>query len=758
MKDIKNYLEKQVEISNELNEILVSLDKVEEAERQLIYSENERLLNELNSINNKNVNATRDRVALLRERVNMLLSKDDINKDPTFKKYLVNLNSELISLSIKINTLNETLIDKSNKHESYMNRLNEISNIQKEKPKTATSNTANKSNSTTNNLQNKTKDRTVDKKKDKFEFNIGSNILNILGVMLILMAFITFGKYIYTYYLNDMLKGVSLFVLSSIILILGEKVFFKKIPKFALGISALGIGALYASLIINYLILRTMNSIVAIIITLIITAISLFISSKHNSNIIRILGLIGGYGCLMPIKDLDIIQSYITITILLIISIANIYIPIENKNFSIYSSILNIVFCFIITSSSSLNESASLTYLTFTTIINNIVYIKLNKENYNKTQHLLSFITTFFVINKLMIEGDTLAGFIGLLVSLVSYYLSTDKLKSSFYCHGLYASMFILLNNFYEIGYLYIVAFSVLLGLTIFLLTKLKDMYMKVASIILTVMGLSDFIANVSYINSFVYLIVFSLIIWMSSKKYKNHILLVTLKHSLFGALLWKILLIEPFYHDEPLFTFTTSRFIAGALCIIYVLKLTHIERLKHNNFKNSNFVVLILSLIILNLTIGSSTLETLIALALSSIALILITKPKYVENNFTNKKDILIYSLFLTYAVCLLVFSLNISSGINNLILSISLMIIAFINVWLGFKLNLLEVRRYGLILSLLVCAKLILVDFYSYDFIIKTGLFLVVGIVALIISYIYTKLEQDLKNNKDLDDINNE
>ena len=82
--------------------------------------------------------------------------------------------------------------------------------------------------------------------------------------------------------------------------------------------------------------------------------------------------------------------------------------------------------------------------------------------------------------------------------------------------------------------------------------------------------------------------------------------------------------------------------------------------------------------------------------------------------------------------------------------------MIIAFANVWIGFKINIPEVRKYGLILSLIVCSKLIFVDFYSYNFIVKTGLFLVIGIVALIISYVYSKLEQELKNKDDLDDIN--
>ena len=96
----------------------------------------------------------------------------------------------------------------------------------------------------------------------------------------------------------------------------------------------------------------------------------------------------------------------------------------------------------------------------------------------------------------------------------------------------------------------------------------------------------------------------------------------------------------------------------------------------------------------------------------------------------------------------------LPVSGGSNS---PVVLMTIAFANVWTGFKINILEVRKYGLILSLIVCSKLILVDFYLYNFVIKTGLFLI-GIVALAISYVYSKLEQELKLKENIDDIKDE
>lgn len=748
MKDIKNYLEKQAEISKELNDILISLDTIENKEKELLYQENEKLLTELNSVNNKNVSATNDRIAILRERVNTLLSKDDINKDPRFKNYLVNLNSELISLSIKVNGLNEKLSEMSEKHDKYMKQLDNKTSLNKE--------VLNKETLNKPNIQNKkvSNNKISNNTDDKFEFKIGSNILNILGVILILVALITFGKYVYTYYMTDTLKGIFLFMVSSLILILGEKIFAKKIPKFAIGISALGVGGLYASLIVNYLVLETINSITAIILTLIITGVSLLISSKNNSNIIRIIALIGGYGCLMPMNYLDGIQSYITIMILLIISISNTYVPIKHENFSAYSSILNVIFCAIISSSGFLEEPAMILYLIITILFNNLIYIKACKEDDTDTKHLLSFITTLYLMVSSIgsIEHVILiVGLIYIAISIISYCLTSSRLKNIFYCHGVLTSLALLSNYSYELKFVYTILLAILIGLTVYLTASSKDKYLKILSILLVVLGLADFIDTNSIIEGLIYIVLFSSIIWLLSDKYKNDNLLITLKNCFFLSIIWLTIIHEPFglYYEM-------NTFLVVIISIIYVLKITHIERLRHNNFKYNNKIILIISLIVTNFAGLDNLLYTIVSIALSGVILILLTNSKYIESKFIKSHSSLIYSIYTTYGICLLSSNSYIDYNIKNLLLSICLMIFAFINVWAGFKLNISEVRKYGLILSLLICAKLIIIDFYSYDFIVKTGLFLITGIVALVISYVYSKLEQELKNKDDLDNTN--
>ena len=70
--------------------------------------------------------------------------------------------------------------------------------------------------------------------------------------------------------------------------------------------------------------------------------------------------------------------------------------------------------------------------------------------------------------------------------------------------------------------------------------------------------------------------------------------------------------------------------------------------------------------------------------------------------------------------------------------------MLIALISVILGFAVNQKSIRIYGLVLALLVCAKMIFRDFNYFDSLQKTVLYFVVGLLALAISGIYFVLER--------------
>ena len=120
-------------------------------------------------------------------------------------------------------------------------------------------------------------------------------------------------------------------------------------------------------------------------------------------------------------------------------------------------------------------------------------------------------------------------------------------------------------------------------------------------------------------------------------------------------------------------------------------------------------------------------------------LATITLTFHKKYQMDFTMKE--LIVALFLTY----MAFACR--TGIP-IFTSVLLMIIALISVGSGFVISKKSVRIYGLVLSLFVCIKIVLYDFWDIPTVQKMILFFAVGIIALIIAGIYIVLEK--KQNK--------
>jgi hypothetical protein len=83
-------------------------------------------------------------------------------------------------------------------------------------------------------------------------------------------------------------------------------------------------------------------------------------------------------------------------------------------------------------------------------------------------------------------------------------------------------------------------------------------------------------------------------------------------------------------------------------------------------------------------------------------------------------------------------------------IVASVLLMLLAIAAVGAGFLLRVKSVRIYGLVLSLFVCGKILLVDFGGTQTEDKVILFLVVGILALAISYLYMRIEKSLSGKQ--------
>lgn len=86
-----------------------------------------------------------------------------------------------------------------------------------------------------------------------------------------------------------------------------------------------------------------------------------------------------------------------------------------------------------------------------------------------------------------------------------------------------------------------------------------------------------------------------------------------------------------------------------------------------------------------------------------------------------------------------------------SPVIASILLMIVALLCVGGGFKLHDKAERICGLVLALFVCIKLVVYDFREVDIFYKMIVFLVVGAIALLISFIYIQLEKTMERQEE-------
>ena len=131
-------------------------------------------------------------------------------------------------------------------------------------------------------------------KKNNIERIIGLNVLNAIGVLLIIIGTITVARLTYMY-IPDELKGLMMFALGGAMLAAGEFLNRKKPNIFSLGITAGGVAVLYVALATSYFLLDIIARYPALGVCVLITAVAFFLSTRYNSQTILAFALVGGY-------------------------------------------------------------------------------------------------------------------------------------------------------------------------------------------------------------------------------------------------------------------------------------------------------------------------------------------------------------------------------------------------------------------------------------------------------------------------------
>jgi hypothetical protein len=132
-------------------------------------------------------------------------------------------------------------------------------------------------------------------KQNQIEMKIGLNWVNKIGIILILFGVAAASKYSYSTWFNDYMKGISFFLLGSLLLASGEWSYRKVKNVFATGLLGGGISVLYGAIFYSYFLLDIISLVTALLLSIIVTCLAVTLSLRYHSKTICSLGLVGGY-------------------------------------------------------------------------------------------------------------------------------------------------------------------------------------------------------------------------------------------------------------------------------------------------------------------------------------------------------------------------------------------------------------------------------------------------------------------------------
>lgn len=132
-------------------------------------------------------------------------------------------------------------------------------------------------------------------KQNRFEVKIGLNLVNKIGVILLLLGLGASIQYGYIHFFNEWIKGSFAFLLALVLLFFGELAWRKKFSVFASGLTGGGIAALYGALFYSHFILQIIPMEAALVVSLLVAAGSIALTLRYNSQTIAAISLAGGF-------------------------------------------------------------------------------------------------------------------------------------------------------------------------------------------------------------------------------------------------------------------------------------------------------------------------------------------------------------------------------------------------------------------------------------------------------------------------------
>jgi len=166
-------------------------------------------------------------------------------------------------------------------------------------------------------------------KQNNIESFIGLNIINKLGVLLLIIGVIAASQFTY-FKLPDTLKCIFAFIIGVGLLITGELLNRKKPNVFSLGITSGGIAILYVALALSFFKFEILGMSQALGLCVLITTGAFVLSQRYNSQTISAFALVGGYLPLFSIAG-DKTMVYGAMVYFVILNILALIISVNRK-------------------------------------------------------------------------------------------------------------------------------------------------------------------------------------------------------------------------------------------------------------------------------------------------------------------------------------------------------------------------------------------------------------------------------------------
>lgn len=596
------------------------------------------------------------------------------------------------------------------------------------------------------------------RKRKNIEASIGVGVFSVIGVLFILISFVMLGQT----YMNSLMKGICLYGIALAMLLVSELVIKRKMPYLSVGITGLGICGLYFTNILNCLYLQNFDGWWAVAATVLVTLIAAYLSKKKGSGVINGIGFLGCYISIYLLGNAPFRwiadkteegfaegRFLVTAAALFFANLTTIFLTVKKHRTAmrVIHMSANALFTVFYTFLEAFNGGADyvLFYLISSLLVQGLLFYLLIEPNKEKTDKewekmvggialyaatnvvliLIFFWESLFVSAKWHIHA-AMGCFLPVCAVLFYLFRKSSLKWIQFWMYGFTAV--VVYNRFRAGGRedgLYWWCLGVTIGIFLIsrFLSRIKLLW--ISDIVITL--LTALTAAVAFVQKD----------WLSSLCYLAAFLV-----SMAGLHHWKelyegifLIVLEAFVPAFLQNELTIS--VMFAILFLGVLGFHGLAFFKGQYNKIFNYVSLgFMACLCLAALFYNSFLSVGFLLALGAAFMFLAFRDEY-GMNFRFKK--LIFLCYLCYMI--LIWDIPIP-----IIKSILMMLAAIGAVVAGFAGKEKNLRISGLILTLLVCGKIVLFDFAGAATMEKMLLFLIAGIIVLAISSMYIALEKKI------------